>query len=122
MAAVFRHNRIFIPIRDVILMKVQPHKFKGIYTIRKGKRENYLTKNLVPGKDVYGETLIKDGKSEYREWEPKRSKLGAALAKKISQVGIYPGSKVLYLGASTGTTSSHVSDIVGKDGFVFALD
>ena len=28
----------------------------------------------------------------------------------------------MYLGASTGTTVSHVSDIVGKDGFIFALD
>lgn len=103
-------------------MKVQPHKFKGIHVMKKGKRQLYLTKNLVPGVDVYGETLIKDGKTEYREWDVKRSKLGAALAKKISQLGIYPGSKVLYLGASTGTTSSHVSDIVGPEGFVFALD
>ncbi len=102
--------------------KIQPHKFKGIYEMRKGKRFVYLTKNLVPGKDVYGEDLIRDGGVEYREWEPKRSKLCAALAKKVSQVGIYPGSTVLYLGASTGTTPSHVSDIVGPDGFVFALD
>lgn len=90
--------------------------------MKKGKRQLYLTKNLVRGKQVYGETLVKDGKDEYREWSPMRSKLGAALAKNISQLGIYPGSKVLYLGASTGTTSSHVSDIVGPEGFVFALD
>lgn len=103
-------------------MTVQQHKFQGIYVMKKGKRLLFLTKNLVPGKDVYGETLHKDGKDEYREWNPLRSKLGAALAKKISQLGIYPGSKVLYLGASTGTTASHVSDIVGTGGFVFALD
>ncbi len=103
-------------------MKVEQHKFKGVYVARKGKRQLYLTKNLVPGMDVYGETLFKDGATEYREWNVMRSKLGAALAKKVSQLGIYPGSKVLYLGASTGTTSSHVSDIVGPEGFVFALD
>ena len=103
-------------------MKVEQHKFKGVHVMRKGKRQLYLTKNLVPGMDVYGETLVKDGKTEYREWNILRSKLGAALAKKISQLGIYPGSKVLYLGASTGTTASHVSDIVGAEGFVFALD
>ena len=103
-------------------MKIQQHKFKGIYVMKKGKRQLYLTKNLVPGKIVYGEKTHKEGKTEYREWSPTRSKLGAALAKKISQLGIYPGSKVLYLGASTGTTASHVSDIVGADGFVFALD
>jgi fibrillarin-like pre-rRNA processing protein len=103
-------------------MKIKPHKFQGIYVLKKGKRQTYLTKNLVPGETVYGETLHKEGKAEYREWSPMRSKLGAALAKNISQLGIYPGSKVLYLGASTGTTASHVSDIVGSEGFVFALD
>ena len=108
-----------------IKMNIQPHKFKGVYIMKKGKRQVYLTRNLVPGEEVYGETLVKDGKTEYREWNIMRSKLGAALAKKISQLGIYPGSKVLYLGASTGTTASHVSDIVGSEeseGFVFALD
>ena len=103
-------------------MKIEQHRFKGVYVSRKGKRQLHLTKNLVPGEDVYGEKLFKDGKVEYREWEPKRSKICAALAKKVSQLGIYPGSTVLYLGASTGTTSSHVSDIVGSEGFVFALD
>jgi fibrillarin-like pre-rRNA processing protein len=103
-------------------MSIMPHKFKGVYTAKKGKQVVLCTKNLTPGKKVYGEDTFKEGKDEYREWEPRRSKLGAALAKGISQIGIYPGSKVLYLGASTGTTSSHVSDIVGEDGFVFALD
>lgn len=102
--------------------KVQPHKFQGIFTIKKGKRTGFATRNLVPGTSVYGETLIREGGAEYREWSPMRSKLGAALSKKISQLGIYPGSKVLYLGASTGTTASHVSDVVGEDGFVFAVD
>jgi fibrillarin-like pre-rRNA processing protein len=98
------------------------HKFKGVYTAKKGKLIVLCTKNLTPGKKVYGEDTLREGKDEYREWEPRRSKLGAALAKGISQMGIYPGSKVLYLGASTGTTPSHVSDIVGEEGFVFALD
>ncbi|NQU79366.1 fibrillarin-like rRNA/tRNA 2'-O-methyltransferase [Candidatus Woesearchaeota archaeon] len=102
-------------------MRIKPHKFKGIYVLQKGKRQVCLTPSFVPGR-VYGEDLHRDGKIEYREWSPTRSKIGAALAKNISQLGIYPGSKVLYLGASTGTTASHVSDVVGKDGFVFALD
>lgn len=33
-----------------------------------------------------------------------------------------PGSKVLYLGASTGTSVSHVSDIVGPTGVVYAVE
>lgn len=103
-------------------MSVMQHKFKGVYTAKKGNRIVLCTKNLTPGKKVYGEDLVKDGNDEYREWEPRRSKLGAAIVKNVSQLGIYPGIKVLYLGASTGTTSSHVSDIVGEEGFVFALD
>merc|ERR1712185_135054 len=31
-------------------------------------------------------------------------------------------SKVLYLGAASGTSVSHVSDIVGNSGFVFAVE
>ena len=33
-----------------------------------------------------------------------------------------PGSKVLYLGAAAGTTVSHVSDIVGPTGCVYAVE
>ncbi|MEM3126997.1 MAG: fibrillarin-like rRNA/tRNA 2'-O-methyltransferase, partial [Candidatus Woesearchaeota archaeon] len=44
------------------------------------------------------------------------------LTKGGTQFPFQDGSVVLYLGASTGTTVSHVSDIVGKNGIVFALD
>ncbi len=81
-----------------------------------------FTKNLVPGVCIYGERLLKRDGHEFRQWDPKRSKLGAALKKGVSQIGIKPASTVLYLGCSTGTTVSHVSDIVGKDGRVYALD
>lgn len=76
------------------------------------------TKNLAPGKSVYGEKLI----GEYREWIPNRSKLAAAILKGIKTSGIKTGDKVLYLGASSGTTASHVSDIVGTGGAVFCVD
>jgi rRNA 2'-O-methyltransferase fibrillarin len=33
-----------------------------------------------------------------------------------------PGSKVLYLGAASGTTVSHVSDLVGAEGCVYAVE
>lgn len=96
--------------------------FKGIFEIKKGRKKSLLTRNLAPGISVYGERLIKEGDSEYREWSPLNSKLSAAIVKGIKQTGILPGNTALYLGASTGTTVSHVSDILGKDGFVFALD
>ncbi|MGM5484803.1 MAG: fibrillarin-like rRNA/tRNA 2'-O-methyltransferase [Nanobdellota archaeon] len=92
--------------------------FKGVY----GDKNRIYTKNLIPGKTVYDERLVKSGGEEFREFNHNKSKLGAGLLKGLSQVGIKPGSVVLYLGASTGTTVSHVSDIVGKEGFIFALD
>ena len=52
-------------------------------------------------------------KIEYRVWNPFRSKLAAAILGGVDQIHMPPGSKVLYLGAASGTTVSHVSDIVG---------
>jgi fibrillarin-like pre-rRNA processing protein len=77
-----------------------------------------LTTNLLPGKRVYGEKLVGDK----REWDPTRSKLGAAIVNGLHDLSIKEGSIVLYLGASTGTTVSHVSDIVGKTGFVYGIE
>ena len=74
------------------------------------KDGNVATKNLTPGISVYGEELIKEDE-EYRIWNPKRSKLAAALLNGLENLEILDTSKVLYLGASTGTTVSHISDI-----------
>ncbi len=75
-------------------------------------RENKIyTKNLVPGSNVYGERLIKIDGIEYREWDPYRSKLAAAILKGLKNFKFKNNSSVLYLGASTGTTISHISDI-----------
>ena len=59
--------------------------------------------------------FIQEGeiKKEYRAWNPFRSKLAAAILGGVGEIHIKPGSKVLYLGAASGTTVSHVSDIVG---------
>ncbi len=97
---------------------MKQHKFQGIY--QDGK--DIYTKNLVPGQTVYSEKLVKAGKEEFREWDLRKSKLAAAIIKGVSQIGIKPGSRVLYLGASTGTTPSHVSDLVGNNGFIFAVE
>lgn len=84
--------------------------------------KNVATQNLAKGDSVYGEKLIKKDGEEYRIWDPFRSKLAAALKKGMKGMPIGNGSKVLYLGASTGTTVSHVSDIVGPSGIVFAVE
>ncbi|XP_006129071.1 rRNA 2'-O-methyltransferase fibrillarin [Pelodiscus sinensis] len=104
---------------------VEPHRHEGVFICR-GKEDALVTKNLVPGESVYGEKRIsvEDGelKIEYRAWNPFRSKLAAAILGGIDQIHIKPGAKVLYLGAASGTTVSHVSDIVGPEGLVYAVE
>ena len=80
------------------------------------------TENLSKGHQVYGERLIKIHDVEYRVWDPFRSKLAAAIIKDLKNLPIRNAGKILYLGASTGTTVSHVSDIVGGSGSVFAVE
>ncbi len=92
--------------------------FPGVF--KEGGR--VYTRNLVPGHRVYGEKLLKEDGIEYREWNPRRSKLAAAILKGLKVMPIKPGSAVLYLGAAQGTTVSHVSDIVGRDGLVIAVE
>lgn len=50
---------------------------------------------------------------EYRVWNPFRSKLAAAIIGGVENVWVKPGARVLYLGAASGTSVSHVSDMVG---------
>ncbi|MCL4142586.1 UNVERIFIED_CONTAM: hypothetical protein GTU68_008428, partial [Idotea baltica] len=104
---------------------VEPHRHEGVF-IARGKEDVLCTLNMVPGESVYGEKRIsvENGteKIEYRAWNPFRSKLAAAIVGGIGAVHIKPGSKVLYLGAANGTTVSHVSDIVGPEGVVYAVE
>jgi fibrillarin-like pre-rRNA processing protein len=79
------------------------------------------TRNLDRGRKVYNETLIEEGRVEYRLWNPYRSKLSAAILKGLKNFEIKKDSCVLYLGAATGTTVSHVSDIA-SDGRIYAVE
>ncbi|PKU69265.1 mediator of RNA polymerase II transcription subunit 36a-like [Dendrobium catenatum] len=105
---------------------VQPHRHDGVF-VAKGKEDALCTKNMVSGESVYGEKRVsvqnEDGtKVEYRVWNPFRSKLAAAILGGVDNIWIAPGSRVLYLGAASGTTVSHVSDIVGPTGMVYAVE
>ncbi len=88
----------------------------------RGGRKALLTRNLAPGKRVYNEDLVERGGVEYRTWDPFRSKLAAAIIKGLPDDVVRAGMKVLYLGASTGTTLSHVSDLVGPSGLVIGVE
>lgn len=89
----------------------------GAYTDGTG----LFTLNAAPGKRVYGEVLVEVGGKEYRAWDPKRSKLAAAILLGAKDLGLDEHANVLYLGAASGTTASHVSDIVSK-GFVYCVE
>ena len=104
------------------MTNIKQSRIFEVFEERRGKRSVLLTKNLTPGKTVYDEMLVREKGIEYREWNPQKSKLAAAILKGTQNTGIRQGSVVLYLGAASGTTASHVSDMVGEKGFVFALD
>lgn len=96
-----------------------------------GKRYSFIniegnrrlaTVNLVPGSQVYGEKLVRVEGVEYRTWDPFRSKLAAALLKDLQDPKIKVGNRILYLGTSTGTTASHLSDLVGHSGVIFGVE
>jgi fibrillarin-like pre-rRNA processing protein len=105
-------------------MHVRQHpQFPQVYIITLDDGSQKLaTMNLAPGKTVYGEKLIRFEGVEYRLWDPFRSKLAAAILKGIKAVPIKPDHQVLYLGAASGTTASHVSDIVGEKGHVYCVE
>lgn len=80
------------------------------------------TKNLVRGYTVYGEKLVYIEEGEVRFWNPFRSKLAAAIKRDLQTFPFKDGTSVLYLGIATGTTASHISDVVGMNGIIYGVD
>ncbi|MCW4038379.1 MAG: fibrillarin-like rRNA/tRNA 2'-O-methyltransferase [Candidatus Bathyarchaeota archaeon] len=105
-------------------LNVKDYKdFEGVFqVILEDGRSSLATFNLAPGKSVYGERLVKVRDGEYRLWNPHKSKLAAAILRNLPRLPIRSGSKLLYLGAASGTTVSHISDIVGAEGGVYAVE
>ncbi len=101
--------------------KVLPHKIFCFYQDPRGRK--LYTKCLIkPAESHFGERLVRDNGETFREWDPKRSKLAATVANGCQNTGIREGSTILYLGASHGYTPSFVSDMIGPEGILFALD
>jgi fibrillarin-like pre-rRNA processing protein len=106
----------------VVNVKLHP-SFAEIYWIKVEDGARRLgTKNLALGCSVYGERLVKFKGEEFRLWDPFRSKLAAAILNDLETVPVEPSQRVLYLGAASGTTASHVSDIVGEEGYVYCVE
>lgn len=106
-------------------MIVQPFKHEGVFLL-KGDKDAIVTRSFFPGESVCGEKRVSveenNVKTEYRVWNPYRSKIGAYLVGGVDILGFGPGSKVLYLGAASGTTCSYVSDIIGPTGTLYAVE
>ena len=87
------------------------------------KNKKLFTKNLDSslGITVYGEQLKTINGKEYRSWNPYRSKLAATLLKKKYFFSLPNDAIVLYLGAATGTTISHISDLL-PHGTIYAVE
>ncbi len=96
----------------------------------------FMNSNLIKLKDKlytkckdglkwYGEQVIKQDGFYLREWSPFSSKISSAIKKGFILPDLQ-GKEVLYLGCSTGTTVSHLSDlgpkiIVGVDVSSFTM-
>lgn len=109
-------------LSEPIKLKTCPKNERVYYLEFEDGSIKLVTENLVPGKRVYGEKLYRYGGREYREWNPFRSKLAAAIMNDIKDVPLRQGDNVLYLGAASGTTISHVSDIIGWEGKAYGVE
>lgn len=98
---------------------MKPVNIDGVFE----KNGRLFTQNLkgCKGIKVYNEKLITYKNKEFRSWTPYRSKLSAAILNGLKDINITSDSQILYLGAATGTTVSHISDIA-KDGTVYAVE
>ena len=96
-------------------------KYSNVYISGLPQNPKLYSKNLVPGNKVYGERLITFKGEEYREWDPFRSKLAAMILEKPSLEFLKKDLSCLYLGASSGTTISHLSDIV-YSGVIYGVE
>ncbi|MHA1782936.1 MAG: fibrillarin-like rRNA/tRNA 2'-O-methyltransferase, partial [Promethearchaeota archaeon] len=93
-------------------IEIRPHpKYTNVFISGPMENLRLYTINLVPGFKVYGEKLITHKGVEYREWDPFHSKLAAMILENPLLNIFSENLTCLYLGAASGTTVSHLSDI-----------
>ncbi len=92
--------------------------FPGVW--KKGK--HIFTRNLIPGDRTYSKNLIIWKNSEFREWNPNRSKPAAAIANGLKFFPVMENAKILYLGIASGQTATFLSDIIGKEGIIYGVE
>ncbi|MGI0053470.1 MAG: fibrillarin-like rRNA/tRNA 2'-O-methyltransferase [Thermoplasmata archaeon] len=78
-----------------------------------------FTRNARPGRSLHGEERRAIRGTEFREWDPWRSKLAAYILRGGPPVGIGSVRKILYLGGAHGTTAAHLAELApGRPLFV----
>ncbi|TXT67028.1 MAG: Fibrillarin-like rRNA/tRNA 2'-O-methyltransferase [Promethearchaeota archaeon] len=96
-------------------------RFNNVFISGSLENASLYTKNVVPGKQIYGEKLIMREGREYRKWNPYHSKLAAILTKNPTTNFLTKNKNCLYLGAASGTTVSHLSDVL-EEGIIYAVE
>jgi len=94
----------------------------NLRSLEEDRRPTFWTRALGDPPEVYAERLAYRADGTYRRWDPTRSKLASALVNGYAGVLPRPGERWLYLGAASGTTASHVADLLGPEGAVFAVE
>ena len=94
----------------------------SIFWIKLNNSLMLATKNLVKGNQCYNERLVQLNGEEYRIWKHYRSKLAAGIIHGLEILPIIEKSRILYLGASQGITASHISDMIGPEGIIYAVE
>ena len=98
-------------------------KFDNVYLVQiDNEKAKLATINFSPGYKSYDEEVIKINDIEYRIWNPFRSKIAGAILNNMDVTSIIKGHNILYLGSSTGTTVSHLSDIKRKHGNIYSVE
>lgn len=102
---------------------VVPHRqHEGLFMVN----NQLCTKSLIPGEEaekLYSKQNEDGSVVEYRVWDPSLSKLASVILVGLNYFAVKPGVKVLYLvgAADCFATVSHLSDIVGTSGMVYAV-
>ncbi len=104
------------------MLEIRSHpKHYGLFLSGPQNNVKIYTRNLKLGNRVYGERLVNFKETEYREWDPYRSKIAALILQNPNNNFLKNDLKCLYLGCASGTSISHLSDI-SKDGILYGVE
>lgn len=93
-----------------------------LHHVRRADRVELWTETVGSLPAVYGERWKEIEGRLVRSFDPGRAKLAAAVVRGWTGSLPSPGERWLYLGAASGTTASHIADLVGPRGTVYAVE